>query len=61
MSEKKVLDQGKLTHDINSSVSALELAVNLIKSDWDKNPELVTKVIDLSVEKLQFIKSQLPK
>ena len=61
MSDKISEDQGKLSHDINSSVSALELAVNLIKSDWDKNPELVTKVIDLSVEKLQFIKSKLSK
>lgn len=49
----------KESHDLNSHLSTLSLALTMIKEDWDKNPDSVSKVIDLSIEKLQKIKELL--
>ncbi|MCK6593581.1 MAG: hypothetical protein L6Q33_00105 [Bacteriovoracaceae bacterium] len=49
----------KESHDLNSHLSTLSLALTMIKEDWEKNPDSVSKVIDLSIEKLQKIKDLL--
>ncbi len=49
------------SHDLNAHLSTLYLALNMIKEDWHKNPESVSQVIDLSIEKLQTLKQMLLK
>ncbi|MGZ3788155.1 MAG: hypothetical protein ACXVLQ_06505 [Bacteriovorax sp.] len=46
-------------HDINSSISALLGAVEVIKDEWRANPELVEKIIPLTMEKLGQLHAQL--
>ncbi len=47
------------SHDLNAHLSTLYLALNMIKEDWRKNPDSVSQVIDLSIEKLQTLKEML--
>ncbi len=37
-------------HDINSSISALLGAVEVIKDEWLSNPELVEKILPLTMD-----------
>lgn len=57
-----VLEQNKnaqVIHDINSSISALMGAVEVIKDEWRSNPELVDKILPLTVEKIIELQEQL--
>lgn len=45
-------DSSKIKHDINSAVSSLLSALQLINDEWDKNPELVERILPLTKEKL---------
>jgi hypothetical protein len=50
-------DLNKLIHDINSAVSAVSQAVDLISDNWKDNPELVEKMLPLTREKLTDLNS----
>ena len=49
---KKNKDKSKLIHDINSAISAVSQAVDLINENWKDNPELVEKMLPLTRNKL---------
>lgn len=46
-------------HDINSSLQALQGALELIKDEWRTNPQLVERLLPLTVDKLNQLQSQL--
>jgi hypothetical protein len=46
-------DQSKLIHDINSAISAVSQAVDLVSENWKSNPELVEKMLPLTQDKLK--------
>ena len=48
-----------LLHDINSSLSALQSAIDVIKDEWRSNPELVDKILPLTVDKIHELHLQL--
>ena len=48
-----------LVHDINSSLSALLGAIEVMKDEWRENPELVERILPLTKEKIQALDSQL--
>jgi hypothetical protein len=50
-----------LEHDILSAISAMINAMDLIKDEWKKNPELVDRIIPLSIEKMQELQTNLKK
>lgn len=52
-------DKSSLSHDINSTLCALISALELVSEEWDKNPELVDKIIPLTTQKLDLLKEQL--
>jgi hypothetical protein len=57
-----VLEGNKNTqviHDINSSLSALVGAMEVIKDEWRSNPELVEKILPLTIDKLNELHLQL--
>lgn len=56
--EKSDLD-AKKEHDLKAHLSTLQLAIDMIRDDWNKNPESVSKVIDLSIAKLTEMRSLL--
>ena len=49
----------QVVHDINSSISALLGAVEVIKDEWKSNPELVEKILPLTIDKLNQLHRQL--
>ena len=51
--------QGNITHDINSTLSALLSALELVNDEWKTNPELVDKILPLTANKLDLLKEQL--
>lgn len=52
-------DNDQVIHDINSSISALLGAVEVIKDEWRNNPELVEKILPLTTEKINQLHLQL--
>lgn len=48
-----------LVHDINSSLSALQGAVEVMKDEWRTNPELVEQILPLTLEKINQLHQQL--
>lgn len=57
-SEKNSITQ-VLVHDINSSISALTGAIEVIKDEWRSNPELVEKILPLTLDKINQLHEQL--
>jgi hypothetical protein len=51
--------QDNVTHDINSTLSALLSALELVNDEWKTNPELVDKILPLTVQKLDLLREQL--
>lgn len=49
----------QVIHDINSSLQALLGAVEVMKDEWQNNPELVDKILPLTVDKLHELHGQL--
>lgn len=49
----------KLIHDINSSLSALQGAMEVIQDEWRSNPELVDRILPLTLEKINQLHLQL--
>ena len=52
-------DLNNITHDINSTLSSLLSALELVNEEWKKNPELVDKILPLTSQKLELLKEQL--
>jgi hypothetical protein len=50
-----------IVHDINSSLSALAGAFDVIKDEWRTNPELVEKILPLTLDKINQLQLQLSK
>lgn len=48
-----------LVHDINSSISALVGAVEVIKEEWKTNPELVERILPLTLDKITQLQTKL--
>lgn len=59
MSKFDNTNEASLTHDINSTLSSLMSAFELINDEWKKNPELVDKILPLTANKLDLLKEQL--
>lgn len=59
MSKFDSTTEASLTHDINSTLSSLLSALELINDEWKKNPELVDKILPLTSNKLDLLKEQL--
>ena len=48
-----------LIHDINSNLSSLLSALELINDEWKTNPELVDKILPLTNQKLDLLQEQM--
>ena len=48
-----------LIHDINSSISALKGAMEVIHDEWRSNPELVERILPLTLDKINQLHLQL--
>lgn len=48
-----------LVHDINSSLSALQGAIEVIQDEWRTNPELVDRILPLTLDKINQLQTQL--
>ena len=59
MSKVDNLVQGNITHDINSTLSSLLSALELVNDEWKSNPELVDKILPLTAQKLDLLREQL--
>jgi hypothetical protein len=46
-------------HDINAAISALLNAIELTKDEWKTNPELVDKILPLSIDKILELQNHL--
>ncbi len=57
----KNISSDDLCHDINSSLSALLSSLEIIKEEWKTNPELVDRLLPLSVEKIHQLQAQMQK
>jgi hypothetical protein len=53
------LNNQVIVHDINSSLSALQGALEIIKDEWRTNPELVRIILPLTVDKINQLQLQL--
>lgn len=52
-------NEANLTHDINSTLSSLLSALELVNDEWKSNPELVDKILPLTTQKLDLLREQL--
>lgn len=43
----------KIEHDIEAAISALELSLEMCKDSWRNNPQLVEKIVPLSISKME--------
>lgn len=48
-----------LTHDVNATLSALLSALELINGEWKSNPELVDRIIPLTINKVELLSLQI--
>lgn len=49
----------KVTHDINAAISALMNAIELTRDEWKTNPELVDKILPLTIDKIIELQGHL--
>ncbi len=59
MSKLDNTDSSSLVHDINSTLSSLLSALEVVNDEWKSNPELVDKILPLTVQKLDLLQEQL--
>jgi hypothetical protein len=52
-------DADKISHDINAAISALVNAVDLTKEEWKTNPELVDRILPLTIDKIIELQAHL--
>jgi len=57
--ENKTNSSTQVIHDINSSLQALQGALEVIKDEWKTNPELVDRILPLTVDKINQLQLQL--
>lgn len=48
-----------LTHDINSTLSSLLSALEVVNDEWKTNPALVDKILPLTTSKLELLQEQM--
>jgi len=48
-----------LIHDINSSLSALQVALDVVTEGWQTNPELIDRILPLTLDKINQLQVQL--
>jgi hypothetical protein len=48
-----------LTHDINSTLSSLLSALEVVNDEWKTNPALVDKILPLTTHKLELLQEQM--
>ena len=48
-----------LTHDINSTLSSLLSALEVVNDEWKTNPTLVDKILPLTTQKLDLLQEQM--
>lgn len=48
-------------HDIKSAISAITGAMEIVREEWDKNPELVERIVPLTELKVAELKILLEK
>lgn len=53
------LDTQVIVHDINSSLHALLGALEVVRDEWQTNPELVGKILPLTLDKINQLQLQL--
>lgn len=53
------VSESNITHDINSTLSSLLSALELVNDEWKTNPELVDKILPLTSQKLDLLREQL--
>lgn len=46
-------DADKREHDIVAAIAALELSLEMCKDSWRDNPQLVEKIVPLSIAKME--------
>lgn len=59
MPEEKELTTEVIVHDINASISALQGAIEVISDEWRSNPELVERLLPLTLDKINQLQIQL--
>jgi len=47
------LDVGKIKHDVNSNLSSIHQALEIINENMVNNPEVIQKVAPLALEKVK--------
>lgn len=47
------------THDIVANISSLQSGIDILKSEWKTNPEMVEKIIPLMIQKLELLQLDL--
>lgn len=52
-------NETNLTHDVNATLSALLSALELINGEWKSNPELVDRIIPLTINKVELLSLQI--
>lgn len=52
-------NETNLTHDINATLSALLSALELINGEWKSNPELVDRIVPLTINKVELLSLQI--
>lgn len=58
MQKFESLEEEKLVHDINGTLSSLLSAFEVINAEWKINTTLVDKMIPLTFKKLDLFKEQ---
>jgi len=51
--------QTKKTHDINNDIETLKDSLDIIKNNWQNNPELLDQIIPLMKEKFLNLENLL--
>ena len=51
--------ESNLIHDVNATLSALLSALELINGEWKSNPELVDRIIPLTINKVELLSLQI--
>ena len=57
--DKNYQNTQSIEHDINSALSALMGALEVINEEWRKNPELVDKLLPLTIDKIKELENKL--
>ena len=59
MLDKNNRNTQSIEHDINSALSAVMGAIEVVNEEWRKNPELVDKILPLTIDKIKELENKL--